>query len=181
MIPRVEDILIAELERRIVEALPETAPGDGGTPETFITSIEERSVVRNLQEQNTLTILCWVTVEIAVIFYSQKKRYDYSPMLAEFARNSLIRLGSDGQTEVHAKVEIKKSEAVEGPYLSNDAWLFVANYPVVRVEEGQTWEEPRIANVTVGVEDIYPPAKWDETNEPRGRAPLRGNRNGTGS
>ncbi|MDR1874374.1 MAG: hypothetical protein LBQ90_05075 [Synergistaceae bacterium] len=152
MIPRVEDILIAELERRIVAAMPDTAPGDGTTPETFITVIEERTVTRNVQEQNALTIFAWVTAEIAVIVYSQKRRYDYSPLLADFAGNPMIKLG-DG---VFAKVEIEKSEAVEGPYLSNDAWLFKATYPIVGVEDGRTWQPPNIANVTVGVQEIYP-------------------------
>jgi hypothetical protein len=164
MIPRVEDILIAELERRIVAAMPETAPGDGNTPETFITTVEGRTIQRNVQEQSTLTCFAWVTAEISVIFYSQKMRYDYSALIAGFARNPTIKLGEG----VFAKVEIEKSEAVEGPYLSNDAWLFTAKYPIVEVEDGQTWEPPNVANVTVGAPDIYPRPEWDSTNDPAG-------------
>lgn len=48
MISRVEEALVAELERRIAAAMPETTPGDGGTPETFVTSIESRTVVPNV-------------------------------------------------------------------------------------------------------------------------------------
>ena len=68
MIPRVEDILIAELERRIVAAVPDTAPGDGLTPETFVTFVEERRIQRNVQEQNNLTVFCMVTAVISAIF-----------------------------------------------------------------------------------------------------------------
>ena len=164
MIPRVEDVLVAELERRIVAALPETAPGDETTPETFITTVEGRTVVRNVQEQNTLTVFAWVTAEISVIFYSQKQRYDYSALVADFARNPMIQLGEG----IFAKVEIEKSEAVEGPYLSNDVWLFTAKYPVVEVEDGQEWQPPKIANVTVGAPDIYPRSEWNKTDEPDG-------------
>jgi hypothetical protein len=164
VIPRVEDILVAELERRIVAALPETAPGNDQTPETFITTVEGRTVVRNVQEENTLTVFAWVTAEISVIFYSQKTRYDYSALVADFARNPTVKL-NDG---VFAKVEIEKSEAVEGPYLSNDAWLFTAKYPVVEVEDGQIWEAPNIARVMVGAPDIYPRSEWNKTNEPDG-------------
>ena len=61
MIPRVEDALIAELERRIAAAMPETAPGGADTPETFVLSIESRTVVPNVQEENDLTVFCMVT------------------------------------------------------------------------------------------------------------------------
>lgn len=177
MIPNIEDLLIAELERRIVVAMPETVrtesePGDGETLETFVTTVETRTVTRNVQEQNTCIIFAWVKAEIAVIFYSQKKRYDYSPLVASFALNPAIKLGN----EVYAKVEIQKCEAVEGPYLSNDAWLFVATYPVIEVEDGQNWEVPQIVNVTIEAPDIYPRAEQDTTNEPRGFNPTGGKR-----
>jgi hypothetical protein len=164
MIPRVEDILVAELERRIVEAMPETAPGDGQTPETFVITVEGRTIARNVQEQNTLTVFAWVTAEITAVFFSGKTRCDYSALIADFARNPMITLGEG----VYAKVEIEKSEAVEGPYLSNDAWLFTARYPVVETEPGQTWQPPSIANVTVGSPDIYPRPEWDARNNPAG-------------
>ena len=169
MIPRIEDRLVDELERRIVAAVPETAPGDGTTPETFITTIESRTVVPNVQEQNNLTIFCNVTAEISVIFYSQKIRYDYSALLADFASHPFVNLG-----EACAKVRIEKSEAVEGPYLSNDAWLFRAEYPVFSVEPGHAWLTPNIASVTVGTPDLYPRALPDTTNEPeaQGLRPL---------
>lgn len=180
MIPNVEDILIAELERRIVAGVPDTAPGDGNTPETFITTVESRTFVRNVQEQSGLVVFGFVTAEITVIFYSRKRRYDYSALLADFARSPAIRL-ADG---VHAKIEMEKSEAVEGPYLSNDAWLFRATWPVLEIEEERGWENPRIAKVTVGAPDIYPRPEWDQTNEPTGRdlmgrAPWEGGRYAT--
>jgi hypothetical protein len=151
MIPRVEDILVAELERRIAVAIPDTRPSEGEEPETFVISIEGRTVTRNAQEQSDLTAYAWVTAEIAVIFFSQKKRYDYSGLMANFARNPMLQLGD----RIYAKVEVERSEAVEGPYLSNDAWLFVATYPIVEIEEPQTWEIPRINSVTTGAPDIF--------------------------
>ena len=165
MIPNVEDILIAELERRIVAAMPDTAPGDGLTPETFVTTIEERTIKRNVQEQNELTIFCQVTAAISVIFFSQDRRYDYSALMANFARNPTIKLGEG----IYAKVEIEQSETVgEGPYLNNDAWLFKTTYPVFEVEDSHAWQTPQIANVTVGAPDIYPRAEWNTTDEPTG-------------
>lgn len=163
MIPRVEDALIAELERRIAAAMPETAPGDADTPETFITTIESRTVVPNVQEENDLTVFCMVTAEISVIFYSQKTRCDYSPLLADFCRHPWIDLGG-----AWAKVRIERSEAVEGPYLSNDAWLVRAEYPVFEVEPGHAWLDPNIGRVSAGVQDIYPRALPDTTDEPEG-------------
>jgi hypothetical protein len=144
VIPRVEDILVTELERRIAAAIPDTRPSDGEEPETFVISIEGRTVTRSVQEQSGLTAYAWVTAEIAVVFFSQKKRYDYSALIADLARNPMIELGET----LYARVEIERSEAVEGPYLSNDAWLFTAAYPVVEIEERQVWQRPRIGNVT---------------------------------
>ena len=163
MIPRVEDTLVAELERRIAAAMPETAPGGADTPETFVTSIESRTVVPNVQEENDLTVFCMVIAEISVIFYSQKSRCDYSPLLADFCCHPWIDLGG-----AWAKVRIERSEAVEGPSLSNDAWLFRAEYPVFEVEPGHAWLTPKIGRVSAGVQDIYPRALPDTTNEPEG-------------
>ena len=157
MIPRVEDILIEQLEQRIVTAMPDTQSGSGdenedeSEPESFVIYLEERTITRNVQEQNGLTAFAWVRAEIIVVFFSQKKRYDYSALIADFARNPMIHLGGS----LYAKVEIERSEAVEGPYLSNDAWLFVAAYPIVEIEDGQTWKIPRIANVTTSAPDIF--------------------------
>ena len=175
MIPRVEDILIAELERRIVAAVPDTAPGDGLTPETFVTFVEERRIQRNVQEQNNLTVFCMVTAVISAIFFSQDRRYDYSALMADFARNPAIKLGEG----VFAKVEIEQSETVgEGPYLNNDAWMFKATYPVFEIEASHAWQTPQVGNVTVGEPDIYPHEKPDDTNEPRGLDPSGGGRFG---
>ena len=57
---------------------------------------------------------------------------------------------------------------MEGPYLSNDAWLFRAEYPVFEVEPGHTWLAPNIGRVSVGVQDIYPRALPDTKDEPEG-------------
>ena len=172
MIPRVEDAFVAELERRIVAAVPETAPGDGATPETFVTTVEGRTVVPCVQEDpDGLTVFCTVRAEISVIFYSQKRRNDYSALLADLCRHPWIDLGG-----AWAKVRIERSEAVEGPYLSNDAWLFVAEWPVFEAEPGHGWEEPRIGRTSAGAKDIHPQPRPDLTDEPEG-----GGRFGRGS
>ena len=57
---------------------------------------------------------------------------------------------------------------MEGPYLSNDAWLVRAEYPVFEVKSGHTWLAPNIGRVSAGVQDIYPRALPDTTDEPEG-------------
>jgi hypothetical protein len=164
VIPRIEDTLIAELERRIVAAVPDTAPGDGESPETFVTTIESRTIAPNVQEGNDATVYCRVTADISVVFFGQKRRYDFSALLVDFAKRPFIELG-DGFA---AKVAIERSEAIEGPYLSNDAWLFRIEYPVFSIEPMHGWQQPQVNQPTVGSHDIYPRAEWDRTNEPDG-------------
>ena len=124
MIPNVETLLIAELERRITAAMPETAaaPNDGDgelTPETFVTFFDSRKATRNVQVQSDKTIYCSVEAEIHVVFYSQKLRNDFSALIADFAHDPFIRLAEG----VAARVEMNECETVEeGPYLRCDVW-----------------------------------------------------------
>lgn len=161
MIPRVEDLLVSALEARIVAVMPETAPGAEGA-EPFITTIEKRKVTPCVQEQETLRRSCTVDAEISVILYNQKHRYDYSALLADFAVRPWLDLG-DG---VHAQVAMVESETVEGPYLSQDAWLFKARYGIYDTEAVTDWQSPAIHDVAQGDQDIYPCPVYDGRNDP---------------
>jgi hypothetical protein len=170
IVPNIEDIVVRELERRIVAAVPDTAPGNGETPETFVSTVESRLVERNMQEQSaphswtapgtgSLTLYAWVTAEVVVIFYSQKRRYDYCRLIADFASDPMVKL-TEG---VFARVEMRRSESAdnpymhvtEGPYLNSDAWLFEVKYPVIALSPEHEWQPPLIANVTTGAPDIF--------------------------
>jgi hypothetical protein len=162
MIPHIEDILIGELERRIVEALPGTAPNPNQEPETFTTTFESRKVVPCIQIQENASIFATVAAEISVVFYSQRERYDYSPLYVSFARNPYIKLAEG----VSAAIVMDRCEAVEGPYLSNDAWLVKAEYYIFEVVDGQEWQSPRLGNTGTSAPDLYPRPKPDLRDEP---------------
>ena len=162
MIPHVEDILVAELERRICEAMPETAPGVDGEAETFVTTFESRKFTPCIQEQGNITVYGEVEAEISVVLYSHKQRYDYTPLYVSFAKNTHIKL-ADG---ISACVSIDKCEAVEGPYLSNDAWLFKATYYIFDIEDVVDYAPPHLGTATTDAPDIYPRPVWDARNEP---------------
>lgn len=163
MIPKIEDLLIEGLERRITEALPETsASSDGDEPETFVTTFETRSFNPCIQEQENLTVYGEVTAEISVILYSQRTRYDYTALYISFAKDPYIRLAPG----VSAVIGLEKCEAVEGPYLSNDAWLFKTRYFVFEVDDAQEWQQPRLGNTGKSAPEIYPRPEPDTRHEP---------------
>lgn len=162
MIPNIETILIEALERRIVEALPETAPNPEAEPETFVSSFETRKFTPCIQAQETLTIFGEVEAEISVVFYSQKERMDYTPLYVSLAKNRYIKLAEG----VFACVRLGKCEAVEGPYLSNDAWIISAKYYVFEIGDGLEWQPPRAGERGTSVPDLYPRPTWDKRDEP---------------
>ena len=165
MIPRVEDLLIAELERRIVEALPDTAPNPNLEAETFTTTFESRKVAPCIQVQENIVIYATVEAEISVIFYSQRERYDYSPLYVSFARNPYIKL-AEGLPNISAAIVMDRCEAVEGAYLSNDAWLFKTRYSIFEIDDGQEWQSPHLGNTGTSAPDLYPRPKPDLRDEP---------------
>lgn len=135
MIPHVETIIRGEIERRIVAALPGTAPSDGTTPETFVITAEERKVTPCVQDQDDVTIFCTVEVVFSVLFYSRKMRYDYSPLLADMAKNPHLALPGP----LHARIRWEESVAVdsqEGPHLTCEGWMVRVEYEVFELHEG---------------------------------------------
>jgi len=166
MILRVEDLITRELERRIVEALPETSPGESGEPETFTTTFESRRFTPCVREQENLVFFGEVEAELSVIIYSRRARYDYSPLYASLARDPYIKLDEG----LSAAVAMLRCEAVEGPYLTSDAWLFKVTYPIFGVEAAHVWQPPRLANAQTSAQDVYPRSEPDTRNEPGARA-----------
>ena len=161
MIPSIETLLVEELERRIVAAMPETAPSEDGEPETFVTTFESRTFKPCLQEQENLVVYGKVEAELSVIFYTQKTRNDFTRLYVSLAKNP--HLHTDGMA---ASIEFKKCEAVEGPYLSNDAWLFSVTYFIFETVEVQDWQPPRIDTSDASARDIYPRPEPDLRSEP---------------
>ena len=162
MIPKVEDILVTELERRICEALGDMVASPDLDPESFTTAFETRKFTACIQEQANIVVFGVMESELSVIFYSQKERIDYTALYVSLARNPFIRL-ADG---ISAVVGLEKCEAVEGPYLCNDAWLIKARYHIFEIEDGQNHQPPRLGNSTTGAPDLYPRPAWDKRNEP---------------
>lgn len=161
MIPRIEDAIVETLEARICAAIPETSPGEGNNPETFVTMIETRKFTPCLQEESRYTVFGEVEAEISVVLYSQKRRYDYSALMADFARNPVINV-----LGVPVVMTIDRCESVEGPYLTNDAWGIKAKYHIYDIEERQEWREPEIAKEIAHEYDIYPEPRPYQPNEP---------------
>lgn len=164
MIPRIEDYVIEELEKRICDALPDTAPNENQQQETFVVSIETRKFTPCVQAQENFVIFGEVEAELTVVFYSQKQRVDYTPLYICLAKNPYIKL-ADG---VSARIGIDHCEAVEGPYLSNDAWLIRITYPIFDFESGLEWQQPHLGDADTNTLNFYPRAAWDKRNEPEG-------------
>lgn len=162
MIPKVEDILVTELERRICEALGDMVASPDGDPETFTTTFETRKFTRCIQEQANIRIFGEVKAELSVIFYSQKERIDYSPLYASIARDPYIKLAEG----VNATIGIDKCEAVEGQHLSNDAWLFGVNYFVFEIDDDREFQPPRLDTASTAAPDLYPRPEWNDRDEP---------------
>lgn len=162
MIPKVEDILVAGLERRICEILGDVVAGTDNEPETFVTTFETRRFTPFRQEETSITIFGEVNAELSVVFYSQKQRIDYSPLYASIASNPFIDLGAG----ISAFIEIDHCEAAEGPYLSNDAWLIKASYYVFEVDDATGYQPPIIAAAATSEYDVYPTPQPYQPNEP---------------
>lgn len=161
MIPRIEDAIIENLERRICAAIPETAPGEGDEPETFVTTIETRKFTTSVQGQGNITIYGEVEAEISVILYSQKRCYDYSALLADFAANPCMSIFG-----VPVWLTIDRCEAVEGQHLTNDGWGFKARYYIFEVEDGADWRQPNVGAEFASEYDIYPEPRPYLPHEP---------------
>lgn len=161
MIPRIEDAIVDALEKRICAAIPETAPGEGEKPETFVTMIETRKFTPCLQSESSYTVYGEVEAEISVVLYSKKRRYDYSALMADFARNPIVNV-----LGVPVVMTVDRCESVEGPFLTNDAWGIKAKYHIYDIEEEQEWREPEIAREIAHEYDIYPKPQPHQPHEP---------------
>lgn len=161
MIPRIEDAIVEALEARICAAIPETSPGAGDDPETFVTTIETRKFTPCVQAEGNYTVFGEVEAEISVVLYSQKARYDYSALMADFAKNPVVMI-----LGVPVVMTIDRCESVEGPHITNDAWGIKTKYQIYDIEEGQEWQEPEIGVEIVNEHDLYPEPQPYQPNEP---------------
>lgn len=163
MIPRVEELLIEALEARIVRAVPETAPSKRDEPETFVTTIESRKFDMCVQEQsNGVTYGC-VEAELSVVFFSDKHRYDYSAMMADFARNRFVQIPGALPAQI---LEMLSETALEGPHLTTDVWGFKVLYYITGDGEDKEWQLPRLNAETAEAAEIFPADKPHDPNSP---------------
>lgn len=161
MIPRIEDAIIEALEARICAAIPETSPGAGDDPETFVTTIETRKFTPCVQSEGIYKLYGEVEAEISVVLYSRRARYDYSALMADFAKNPVVNV-----LDIPVVMTIDRCESVEGPHLTNDAWGIKAKYQIYDTEVGQEWQEPIVGAEIAGEYDIYPEPQPYQPNEP---------------
>lgn len=161
MIPRIENAIVAALEARICAAIPETAPGAEGEPETFVTTIETRQFTPCVQAGGNYTLYGEVEAEISVVLYSQRARYDYSALMADFAKKPVIHVLGD-----QVVMTIDRCESVEGPHLTNDAWSIKVKYHIYDIDESQDWQEPIVGAETMGEYDICPKPQPYQPHEP---------------
>lgn len=163
MIPRVEELLIEALETRIVCTVPETAPSKRDEPETFVTTIESRKFDMCVQEQSSGVIYGSVEAELSVTFFSNKIRYDYSAMMADFARNPFLLIPGALPAQI---LEMLSETALEGPYLTTDVWGFKVLYCITGDGEDNEWQIPRINAETAETAEIFPEDKPHDPNSP---------------
>lgn len=163
MIPRVEELLIEALEARIVCTVPETAPSKRDEPETFVTTIESRKFDMCVQEQSNGVIYGSVEAELSVTFFSDKIRYDYSAMMADFARNRFVQIPGTLPAQI---TEMSSETALEGPYLTTDVWGFKVMYYITGDGADREWQLPEIRTVGVLAKEIFPADKPRDPNSP---------------
>ena len=165
MIPAIETRLRTELERRILEAVPQLQTGEGtDRSEHLVLHIEKRTPKRCVQEQSDCRILGTVEARVSVM-QSLREDLDMSPLLGSFMDRPYLGLSPD----THAVCELQQSELAEGPHLDQDVFLFRVVYPIFDLLPGKTWEEPRIHGETAS-DDLgpFPPAAAAEPEwEPR--------------
>lgn len=160
---RIEDGLIKALEERIVSTVADTAPSIQDAPETFVVTIESRKFEPNKQEESRGVIYGRVEAEISVCFFSQKTRYDYSAMMADFANNPYIQIDDSLPAMI---TDMRSDTAIEGPYLITDVWGFNVHYYISGTGEDKEWQLPQIHGETPNVAEIYPKDEPYDPNAP---------------
>ncbi len=160
---RIEDGLIKALEDRIVKTVADTAPSIQDDPETFVVTIESRKFEPNKQEESKGVVYGRVEAEISVCFFSQKTRYDYTAMMADFANNPFLEIPGALPAMIS---DLTSETALEGPYLTTDVWGFKAHYFICGTGEDKEWQIPRINGETPRAAEIYPADEPYEPNSP---------------
>ena len=79
----------------------------------------------------------------------------------------MIRVGTrdrvtNASTSLDRRPEPNTCETVEGPYLSNDAWIISAKYYVFKIGDGLEWQPPRAGERGTSAPDLYPCPTWDK-------------------
>ena len=163
MIKRIEELLIEALEARIVRTVPETAPSKHDEPETFVTTIESRNFDMCVHDQSNGAIYGCVEAELSVVFFSDRTRYDYSAMMADFAQNPFLQV--TGALPVQIKSMMSEA-ALEGPYMTTDVWGFKLVYYITGDGEDKEWQLPEVHGEHPAAEEIFPVTKPYDPNSP---------------
>ncbi|MCQ4765074.1 MULTISPECIES: hypothetical protein [Cloacibacillus] len=160
---RIEDGLIKALEDRIVRTVADTAPSIQDDPETFVVTIESRKFEPNKQVESRGVMYGKVEAEVSVCFFSQKTRYDYSAMMADFANDPFLQI----EDALPAMISDMNSEtALEGPYLTTDVWGFQVHYYISGTGEDKEWQLPQIHGETPQAAEIFPIDEPYDPNSP---------------
>ena len=104
-----------------------------------------------------------VEAELSVTFFSNKIRYDYSAMMADFARNPFLLIPGALPAQI---LEMLSETALEGPYLTTDVWGFKVLYCITGDGEDNEWQIPRINAETAETAEIFPEDKPHDPNSP---------------
>lgn len=163
MIPRIEDLLIAALEDRIVSTVPDTAPSQRDEPETFVVTIESRVFEPNVQQQSNGAFYGAVDAEVSVVFFSDRTRYDYSAMMADFAQNPYVEIPDGLPAKI---IELGSETALEGPHMTTDVWGFKLHYYIYGDGEDKEWQLPQIHSETPQAAEIFPIDEPYDPNSP---------------
>lgn len=153
MIPKIEEMLISSLEKRVTETVSGVAPSFSAAPETIVTTIESRKFEMNLQDQGNGLVYGLVEAEISVCFFSDRVRYDYSAMMASFAENPFLEIEGASPAQI---MRMESESIIDGAYLCQDAWGFMVRYYITGDGFEKEWQVPKINSETAQKYDVYP-------------------------
>ena len=137
MIPAIERMIVEELERRIVQALPELATNEEGKPQQITTRIEKRTCKRNVQEQSNVKFFGEVEALVSVEFYTGGQEFvDKTPLIASFMDYPFLAVDGDA----YPRCEVDGSEIANGPHLDVDVVVFKVTYPIYDRLEMQAYQ-----------------------------------------
>ena len=167
MIPKIEEIIKAQIEKRITTALPELAISEAapveGAPATVVTRVESRKPERCVQEESGVIRYGQVEATISCTFYNLGQQFvDKTALLVSFMSCPSLQL-ADG---VFANCELDGTELADGPHLDSDVWVFKVKYPLFEYTEEQNWQQPVVNIENPVAAALYPQAQAYDPDAP---------------